>query len=149
MNHSPRKLFLLLTALMLSVFLIGCGSGAGSQGDGSTSLPGEAVSAREERLTYPGFTSRVLDWDNRTLTLPNDEKNTADLIFTITDSDGNVLYTSERVAPGEHEEWDAVSSGLSSGKQKITITMAAVVGEGEALNTASQTITVKIPSAED
>lgn len=149
MNHSRRKLVLLLTALLLAVFLIGCGSGSGSHGDASASVSDEAIAASEERLTYPGFTDRILDWDNRTLTLPNDEKNTADLIFTITDSSGNVLYTSDRVAPGEHVEWDAVSSGLSSGQRKITITMAAIAADGRERNTASQTITVRIPSAED
>ncbi len=145
MNRLRRTLFSLLAALLLAVFLIGC---IDSSGDGSTSFV-EVSAEEEEWLIYPGFTDRILDWDNRTLTLSNDEQNTANLIFTITNGNGDVLYTSDPIAPGEQVEWDAVSSGLSSGYRTVTITTTAVTDDGEELNSVTQTITVRIPSAED
>lgn len=147
MKHTIRAILSAFTVLMLVFCLAACGSTDAS--DVSTPPDEEAAAVSEERMTYPGFTNRVLDWDNRTLTLPNDEKNPANLIFVITDSNGEERFSSDPVAPGESVKWDAVGSGLGSGKQKVTISMTAVTEEGIELNKVSQTITLKIPGSDD
>lgn len=151
MKRFYKRMIALLAVLLVMGSLAGCGhKGADSSADGSAaSARSGMLEEDKEKVLYPGFTDRTLDWDHRTLTLPNDETNTVDMIFTVESaSDGKELFVSEPVKPGEKVQWDALASSLSSGKQKICIKMTAVQADGTELNTVSQTISVTLPSAE-
>lgn len=151
MKRFYKWMLVLLAALLVMGSLAGCGQkGADDSADGSADSARSSMLEEDgEKVLYPGFTDRTLDWDHRTLTLPNDEKNTVNLIFTVESaSDSKELFTSEPVKPGENVQWDVLASSLSSGKQKICIKMTAVLEDGTELNTVSQTISVTLPSAE-
>lgn len=151
MKRVYRRIMALMAALLVMVSLAGCGQkGADGSADGSAdSARSSMLEEDKEKVLYPGFTDRTLDWDHRTLTLSNDEKNTADMVFTVKSaSENKELFVSEPVKPGESVQWDVLSSSLSSGKQKICINMTVVLEDGTELNTVSQTISVTLPGAE-
>lgn len=151
MKRVYRRIMALTAALLMMVSLAGCGH---KGGDGSADGSGDMARSNmleedQEKVLYPGFTDRTLDWDHRTLTLSNDEKNTVDMVFAVESaSQGKELFVSEPVKPGESVQWDVLASSLSSGKQKICINMTAVLEDGTELNTVSQTISVTLPGAE-
>lgn len=152
MNRLFSRVLSLAAAVLLLCAFTACGAAQSADTSNfeeaaSVSAPAEELPEPEERMSYPGFTGRVLSEKNSTLTLPNDAENSVDLVFSITDSEGKALYTSDPVAPGESVRWDALHAGLGSGKQTVTISVTPVRADGTELSTVTQTITLKLPGS--
>lgn len=153
MSANRIKIRLFALALMLAA-LCGC-SGGKTPAEESTepvSSAGAFSSAVKEEpeepeyILYPGFVDQIFTAENTLLTMENSEKNAMAFSFEIS-AEGETVFTSEEVAPGQSAQWD-VTSKWSEGEHQVTITSVPVLEDGAKGNASSQTITITI-EAED
>lgn len=144
---------LLALALMLAA-LCGCSSGKAPAEESTepVSSAGAFSSAVEEEpkepeyILYPGFVDQVFTEENAMLAMDNSEKNAVAFRFAIS-VEGETVFTSEEVTPGESAQWD-VTSKWSEGEHQVTITSVPVLEDGVEGNASSQTITITIEAEE-
>lgn len=129
-------------ALLLGT-LTGCGGGSGS-GSADTSTPSaKAEEVEEAYASYPRFTDKKVTEKNHTLTLSNGEKNQFAFVYTLA-VDGKTLYESEKLQPGQQEEWDILANCTESCTLDITITAWSLSDDKEQ-NSVTQTIQLTLP----
>lgn len=105
-------------------------------------LPEPEPPTEPELVSYPGFIDQHFDAEHPTLTLYNDKTNTVSFVFTLTDSDGEALFTSKAVAPGKSTKWDVTNRWSNSGHHTLTICSTPLSEDGTEGNSVSQTIKV-------
>ena len=135
-----------MTALALVLgALTGCGGGSGS-GSADTSAPSaKAEEIQEAYASYPRFTDKKVTEKNHTLTLSNGEKNEFAFVYTLS-VDGKTLYESEKLQPGQEEEWDILANCTESCTLDITITAWSLSDDKEQ-NSVIQTIQLSLPES--
>lgn len=113
---------------------------ASPDGTGQT----DDAAGENDTILFPGFVDFSITDGVDTVTLSNDSQNTVAFRFTITDEDGQVLYGTEEIQPGQSDQWtvtDAFDPG--TGAHAITVkTDAFRLSDGSQLNGTSTTFTV-------
>lgn len=140
--------------LLVSVLLCGCSAGETQEEEESVSVT-EAVSSIEKEMPpepdiiiYPAFIDQHFDKKHHTFTLYNDKSNPVSFRFTLTDSAGSTLFTSEAVHAGEDTKWDVTQRWSTSGHHELTILSTPISPEGVEGNSVSQTIKVYLDFSE-
>ena len=138
-RHIYRITAAALTAALL--FLPGCGTlGSGSA---VSSAPAQ-VEVEKEYARFPRFQDRKVNQDNRVLTLTNWKKSPFRLVYTLS-VNGQTIYESPVLEPGEKLEWDILAYCKESCDLDITAT--AFSKEGKEQNSVTQTIRLTLPKA--
>ena len=136
-RHIYRITAAALTAALL--FLPGCGTlGSGSA---VSSAPAQ-VEVEKEYARFPRFQDRKVNQDNRVLTLTNWKKSPFLLVYTLS-VNGQTIYESPVLEPGEKLEWDILAYCKESCDLDITAT--AFSKEGKEQNSVTQTIRLTLP----
>lgn len=145
---SQKLLKLLLTALSLTALCACRGSGTPPLDDTSVSEAGifDSILAKPQPeepiyLRYPGFTDQFFHQEQHQLTLFNEEAAVC-FRFTLTDEEGDLLFTSDPVPPGESILWDAAQHWSEPGCYLLTIRSTPLLPNGEEGNSLSQTIKI-------
>lgn len=130
-------------ALLLGT-LTGCTIGNGSGSSAGTSAPPAKTEAAEEAYaSYPRFTDKKVTEKHHTLTLSNGKKNQFAFVYTLA-VDGKTLYESEKLQPGQEQEWDILEYCTGSCALDITITAWSLSDDKEQ-NSVTQTIQLSLP----
>lgn len=127
-----------IALLVALLFLPGCGS----LGSGSSASTSTQVEVEKEYARFPRFQNRKVTQDNRVLTLTNWKKSPFHLIYTLS-VDGESIYESPVLLPGEKLDWDILAYCAASCDLEITAT--AYTPEGEEQNSVTQTIHLTLP----
>ncbi len=116
---------------------------SGIASPGGTSLE-DASDSEVGDIIFPGFVDFSITSGQDTLELVNDSQNAVYFIFTVTDEEGQVLYSTEAVAPGEQESWSVTEAyEPGTGTHEITVTTAAFgLDDGVEYNGTSTVVTV-------
>lgn len=117
-------------------------SGTGIASPGGSSQAEEAADAGS--ILFPGFVDFSITDGIDTVSLSNDSKNTVSFNFTITDSDGQVLYGAQDVQPGASDQW-TVTDSFDPGTGEYTVTVqidAFLLSDGSQVNGVSTDFTV-------
>ena len=152
-RHLTRFLSGAAAAALLAALLTGCSAPALDQfsellpgGDSSSPAPTAPVEPAEEAYaSYPHFTDRVVTEEDHLLTLSNYKKNKFAFVYTLS-GDGQELYRSEKLQPGESEAWDILQYCTTSCSLDITITAYTLPDDTEQ-NSVTQTIQLSLPEA--
>lgn len=115
------------------------GSGIASPG-GTAGTEGEDLGS----ILFPGFVDFSITDGLDTVSLPNDSQNTVSFTFTITDSEGQTLYTAADVQPGASDQW-TVTDAFDPGTGEHTVTVqidAFLLSDGSQVNGVSSDFTV-------
>lgn len=116
---------------------------SGIASPGGTGLEDTSDSAVGD-IIFPGFVDFSITSGQDTLELVNDSRNAVSFTFTITDEEGQVLHSTEAIAPGERESWSVTEAyEPGTGTHEITVTTAAFgLDDDREYNGVSTTITV-------
>lgn len=145
-----KRCFALSAAvMMLLVLLSACAkSPMNEPGDASASstdaiglLVPESPS-EPDYVSYPGFIDQHFTLEHPRVHLSNDEENVVSFVFTLSDSKGTILFTSEPVPPGGLVKWDVTQRWKKSGHHQLTIRSTPVHEDGTEGNSVTQTIKV-------
>ncbi|MGM9537605.1 MAG: hypothetical protein ACI3VN_04665 [Candidatus Onthomonas sp.] len=124
--------------------------GSSESGNSGIASPNGAVQSGDAEnsgtILFPGFVDFSITDGVDTVTLSNDSQNTVSFRFTITDAEGQVLYSTEDIQPGESDQWpvtDVFDPG--TGAHEITVrTDSYSLSDGSQLNGTSTTFTVDL-----
>ncbi len=150
------KLFLIL---LLCALLTGCSDGkkedsSASSAEGSASvtetilIPQPEPPPEPDMVSYPAFIDQHFDKKHHTLTLSNDKTNAVSFRFTLTDSDGAVLLTTDPIPAGEKTAWDVTERWSKSGHHTLTILSTPISEDGTEGNSVRQTIKIYLSFAQ-
>ena len=132
------------TGIVVLTLLLGTLAGCGGSGNGSGSAPAPKPEAVQEAYAdYPRFTNKKVTEKNHILTLSNGENNQFAFVYTLS-ADGETLYQSEKLQPGQKEEWDILRNCTESCTLDITITAWSLSDDKEQ-NSVTQTIDLTLP----
>ena len=132
------------TGIVVLTLLLGTLAGCGGSGNGSGSAPAPKPEAvQEAHADYPRFTNKKVTEKNHILTLSNGENNQFAFVYTLS-ADGETLYQSEKLQPGQKEEWDILRNCTESCTLDITITAWSLSDDKEQ-NSVTQTIDLTLP----
>ena len=142
-----RKKRILLVILAMLLVLCAC-SGTPAAEESTAAAQSAPVSEAEPEpetilIQYPGFVDQFFNGEDHVLLLPNSKDNQVSFRFELKDRKGDVLFTSEDVAPGQESGWD-VSGHWKQNEHELTITSTPVYADGSLGNPVSQTITVTV-----
>lgn len=120
--------------------------GSSETGSGIASPGGTAAAEGEDlgSIIFPGFVDFSITDGLDTVSLPNDSQNTVSFNFTLTDSEGQTLYTATDVQPGASDQW-TVTDDFEPGTGQHTVTVqidAFLLSDGSQVNGVSSDFTV-------
>lgn len=123
--------------------------GSSEVGTGIASPGGTAQTDSAEELgtiIFPGFVDFSITDGIDSVSLTNDSQNIVSFTFTITDSDGQTLYSVADVQPGESDQWTVTDSfDPGSGEHTVTIRVDAfLLSDGSQVNGVSSDLVVNM-----
>ncbi len=144
-------LFLLLLSGILT--LTACGAVEDTPGEASSAVislepepipePEPEPEIRPDYILYPAFSEQVFFKDHYLFTMTNDKANSVDFRFELRDNSGTVLYTSERVKPGDSVQWDT-RERWKDGRHRLVIVSTPIDADGTEGNALTQGIAVTV-----
>lgn len=138
-----RYVYRITAAALTAALLLLPGCGRLGNGSASASAPAQ-VEVEKEYARFPRFQDRKVSQDNRVLTLTNWKKSPFYLVYTLS-SNGQTIYESPVLEPGEKLDWDILAYCKESCDLDITAT--AFTSEGKEQNSVTQTIHLTLPKA--
>lgn len=116
------------------------GSGIASPGGTSQTEDTPAVGS----IIFPGFVDFSITDGVNSVRLSNDTQNTVSFTFTVTDSEGQTLYSAPDVQPGASDQWTVTDSfDPGTGEHTVTVRVDAfLLSDGTQVNGVSTDFTV-------
>ena len=144
MKQKKKMLFAVISAFAISVMILtGCGDGKDSS---ITESAKQSASSDSSKIDIPGFESVTLKADETEQTTPffNPENNVC--LFRLTLSvEGEDIWTSDYISPGEKAESMMLSHELTAGEYQAKLKYDCFTIEDKSpLNGAEIDLTVKV-----
>lgn len=96
------------------------------------------------KITFPGFSKNVIKYGStKKMSLQNPKSNKVDFVYSIS-YNGETVYTSEKIKPGETIKWNLHECFKEKGRYSVEITITPYSLQGEVKNGILQAFTFEI-----